>query len=284
LRVFELAAERGTMVFSHQRYGSMVPPGTWLEGVQELIADSAITGAPIHICHVTSMNLSKTPVVLDMIDAARARGVDVTTEVYPYTAWSTGLGTPLFEPGWQQRFEIDYEDLTLASTGEVLTAATFEKYRAEQQSVVGQGIPEPAIEAALRRPGVLIVSDAGDIETGNEHPRGAGTNGRILGRYVREKQVLTLTDAIARMTYLPARRLERVSEDMKRKGRVQPDADADLVMFDPATVTDRAVFGDSDQPSLGFVHVIVGGVPVVRDSRLVDGAFPGQPVRGNGVR
>jgi dihydroorotase len=284
LRVFELAAARGTMVFSHQRYGSMVPPGTWLEGVQELIADSAITGAPIHICHVTSMNLSKTPVVLDMIDAARARGVDVTTEVYPYTAWSTGLGTPLFEPGWQQRFEIDYEDLTLASTGEVLTAATFEKYRAEQQSVVGQGIPEPAIEAALRRPGVMIVSDAGDIETGNEHPRGAGTNGRILGRYVREKQVLTLTDAIARMTYLPARRLERVSEDMKRKGRVQPDADADLVMFDPATVTDRAVFGDSDQPSLGFVHVIVGGVPVVRDSRLVDGAFPGQPVRGNGVR
>ena len=284
LRVFELAASRNTMVFSHQRYGSMVAPGTWLEAVQELVADSAITGAPIHICHVTSMNLSKTPIVLDMIDGARARGVDVTTEVYPYTAWSTGLEEPLFDPGWQQRYEIDYGDLTLASTGEVLTAATFEKYRAEQQSVVGQGIPESAIEAALTRPGVMIVSDAGDIETGNEHPRGAGTNGRILGRYVREKQVLTLRDAIARMSYLPAQRLERVSEDMKRKGRVQAGADADLTVFDPATVTDRAVFGDSDKPSSGFVHVIVAGVPVVRDSRLVDGAFPGQPVRGNGAR
>jgi dihydroorotase len=271
------------MVFSHQRYGSMVTPG-WLEAVQELIADSAITGAPVHICHVTSMNLSKTPLVLDMIDGARSRGVDVTTEVYPYTAWSTGLDGPLFDLGWQQRYEIDYDDLTLASTGEVLTPETFEKYRGQQQSVVGRGIPESAIVAALTRPGVMIVSDAGDIETGNEHPRGAGNNGRILGRYVREQQVLTLADAIARMSWLPAQRLERVSEDMRRKGRIQAGADADLTIFDPGTVTDRAAFGDSDKPSQGFVHVIVAGTPVVRDSRLVAEAFPGQPVRGNGAR
>ena len=284
LRVFELAAARSTMVFSHQRYGSMVPPGTWVEAVQELVADSAITGAPIHICHVTSMNLGRTPIVLDMIDAARARGVDVTTEAYPYTAWSTGLAGPVFEPGWQARYEIDYDDLTIASTGEVVTAETFEKYRAQQMSVVGQGIPESAIEAALSRPGVMIVSDAGDIETGKEHPRGAGNNGRVLGRYVREKKVLTLEDAIAKLSYLPAQRLARVSEDMGRKGRVQVGADADLTVFDPATVADVAKFGDSDHASRGFVHVIVNGVPVVRDTRLVPDVFPGRPVRGNGVR
>jgi dihydroorotase len=283
LRVFELAAARKTMVFSHQRYGSMVAPGTWLEAVQELIADSASTGAPIQICHVTSMNLSKTSIVLDMIDGARARGVDVTTEVYPYTAWSTGLATTLFEPGWQQRYEIDYDDLTVASTGEVVTVETFDRLRAQQVSVVGQGIPEAAIEVALRRPGVMIVSDAGDIATGNEHPRGAGTNGRVLGRYVREKRVLGLADAIARMTLLPAQRLERVAAGLARKGRVQPGADADLTVFDPATVIDRAEFGDSDQASHGFVHVIVNGVAVVQDGRLVEGAFPGRPVRGNGA-
>jgi N-acyl-D-aspartate/D-glutamate deacylase len=200
--------------------------------------------------------------------------------VYPYTAWSTGLGETLFEPGWQARYELDYDDLVLATTGEVLTPETFEKYRAQNVSVVGHGIPDAAVDAALARDGVIIVSDAGDIVTGNEHPRGAGTNGRILGRYVRERQVLTLGQAIAKMSWLPAQRLEKVAEGMARKGRVQPGADADLTIFDPATVTDRADFGRSDQPSQGFVHVIVNGTPVVRDSKLVPSAFPGTFVRG----
>lgn len=283
LRVFRLAAERRTLVFSHQRYGSMVAP-TWLEAVQELIANSAATGAPIHICHVTSMNLSGTQVVLDMIDGARARGVDVTTEAYPYTAWSTGLGEPVFDPGWQARYEIDYDDVTLATTGERLTPESFERHRAANVSVVAEGIPAAAVTAALVHPGVMIVSDAGDIETGNEHPRGAGTNGRVLGRYVREQGVLTLPEAIAKMTWLPARRLEGFAEGIERKGRVQPGADADLTIFDPAVVRDRAEFGASDAPSAGFMHVLVNGVFVVRDGTLVPDAYPGLPLRGTGGR
>jgi N-acyl-D-aspartate/D-glutamate deacylase len=279
LRVFELAAERGTLVYSHQRYGSMVAPG-WLEAVQELIANSAVTGAPIHICHVTSMNLGGTAIVLDMIDAVRGRGIDVTTEVYPYTAWSTGLGEPIFDPGWQARYEIDYDDVTLATTGERLTPETFERHRAANVSIVAEGIPAAAVTAALARPGVIVVSDAGDIETGNEHPRGAGTNGRVLGRYVREQGVLTLPDAIAKMTWLPARRLAGFAAGIERKGRVQPGADADLTVFDAAVVRDRAEFGASDAPSAGFVHVLVNGVFVVRDAALVPDAYPGLPVRG----
>src|SRR4030095_10808426 len=115
-----------------------------LEAVQELIADSAITGAPIHICHVTSMNLSKTGLVLDIIDSAGRRGIDVRTEVYPYTAWSTGLDEPLFDPGWQARYEIDYGDLTLTTTGEGLTAETFQKYAAQHESENGRAAPQEA--------------------------------------------------------------------------------------------------------------------------------------------
>ena len=147
-------------------------------------------------------------------------------------------------------------------------------------SVVGKGIPETAVQAALAHEGVMVVSDSGDISTGSEHPRGAGTNGRVLGVYVRERQVLTLEQAIAKMTLLPAQRLAKVAPDMERKGRIQVGADADLTVFDPATVKDRAVFGNADQPSAGFVHVIVNGTPVVRGGRLVAGAFPGQPVLG----
>jgi dihydroorotase len=228
------------------------------------------------------MNLGKTPLVLDMIDSARRRGVDVTTEVYPWTAWSTGLDSAVFDPGWQEKYEIGYGDLTVTTTGEVLTAETFEKYRGQNLGVIGAGIPEAAVEAALAHEGVMIVSDAGDIETGSEHPRGAGTNGRVLGVYVRERQVLTLEQAIAKMTLLPAQRLAKFAQGMERKGRVQVGADADLTVFDPATVKDRAVFGNSDQASAGFVHVIVNGTPVVRGGRIVAGAYPGQAIQGTG--
>jgi N-acyl-D-aspartate/D-glutamate deacylase len=129
----------------------------------------------------------------------------------------------------------------------------------------------------------VVASDGGfEIANGQPigHPRSAGTHARILGRFVRERKVISLMDAVRKMTLLPAKRLERVDPNMKHKGRLQPGADADITIFDPATVIDRATFEKPAQYSDGIVHVLVNGTFVVRGSRLVPGVAPGKPVRG----
>ncbi|MGH9661432.1 MAG: amidohydrolase family protein, partial [Bryobacteraceae bacterium] len=107
----------------------------------------------------------------------------------------------------------------------------------------------------------------------------AGTFSRVLGRYVREQKALSLADALRKMTFLPAQRLEKSVPAMRTKGRLRPGADADLTIFDPGRVIDRATFDSPAVPSEGIVHVLVNGVFVVRDRRLVEGVAPGRPIR-----
>ena len=126
---------------------------------------------------------------------------------------------------------------------------------------------------------VMIASDGIPFVTGGEHPRGAGTFARVLGHYVREKKTLTLMDALRKMTLMPARRLDAYVPQMKNKGRIRVGADADIPIFDSDRVLDRATFEKPMQPSEGIVHVLVGGVFVVRNSELVDSVFPGQAIR-----
>jgi dihydroorotase len=273
LDLFKLAAEKKTALYIHMRNSGPLEPGA-IDSLQEVIADAAATGASLHVVHITSTAIRETPLCLEMIEGARRRGLDVTTEAYPYTAGMTDLSSAIFADGWQARIGgISFGDLQWALTGERLTAESFARYRKQGGMVVIHSIPEEMVKAAIGNPLVEIASD-GILDNGKGHPRAAGTFCRVLGRYVREQHALTLMEALRKMTLAPAERLA-----MPGKGRIAVGADADLAVFDAARVTDRATFENPAQYSEGVVYVLVNGVTVVKDGKLVDGVAPGRGLR-----
>src|SRR5262249_26107806 len=155
-------------------------------------------------------------------------------EAYPYPAGATALESAQFEPGWQERKGITYADLLWTPTGERLTAESFERYRKQGGVVIQFQNTEEMVHKAITHPLSMIASD-GVMEDGKGHPRAAGTYAKILGRYVREEKAMSLMDAIRKCTIMPAQRLERMSPQMRRKGRLKVDADADISVFDPHT-------------------------------------------------
>jgi len=248
-------------------------------GIQEVIADAAVTGAPLHVVHISSMGLKYTPQLIEMVADAQKRGLDVTTECYPYTAASTALESAVFDDGWQERMGITYKDLEWSATGERLTADTFARYRKEGGNVVIFEIPDDAARAAVANPIVMIASDGPEATGSNIHPRGQGTFSRVLGHYVREEKALDLMTALRKMTLMPALRLEEHAPMFRDKGRIRIGADADLTVFDSDKVIDKATYEKPLQYSEGIQFVFVNGTPVVRDGKLVEGVFPGRAAR-----
>jgi N-acyl-D-aspartate/D-glutamate deacylase len=279
VEMFRIAAKYNAPVHVHLRYAGLIEPETGLNAIEEVIAAAAATGAPLHVVHITSMGLKNTPELIAMVEGARKRGLDVTMECYPYTAASTGLHTAIFDPGWQQRMGIEYKDVQWAETGERLTAESFEKYRKHGGIVVIYVISEEAARTAVANPMVMIASDGMPITGAKVHPRGQGTFSRVLGHYVREEKVLDLMTALRKMTLMPAQRLEKRAPVFKNKGRIRAGADADITIFDPNRVIDKATYEQPLQYSEGIQFVLVNGVPVVKDGQLVDGIFPGQAAR-----
>ncbi len=279
LEMFRVAAKYQAPVHVHVRFAGAGEPSTGLAAVEEVIAAAASTGAPLHVVHITSIGLGQTPQLIQLVEDAQRHGLDVTTECYPYVAASTGLESALFDPGWQERMGITYKDIQWAKTGERLTAETFENYRKEGGAVVIYSIPEAAAREAVRNPIVMIASDGMPITGARVHPRGQGTFSRVLGHYVREEKALDLRTALRKMTLMPAQRLEKRAPVFQNKGRIRVGADADITVFSPDTIIDKATFQEPLQFSDGIEFVLVNGVPVIKEGNLVEDVFPGRAAR-----
>ena len=270
-RVYELAAEMQAPIFSHTR-------GFGLSGIHEAIANATASGAPLHIVHANSLSLGEIQVTLDMVASAQERGLHVTTEVYPYTAASTSLESAIFDEGWQNTLGITYKDIQWEATGERLTEATFKTYREKGGVVIIHMMKPEWIVKGIQDKRTMIGSDGMPYAPG-AHPRTAGTFSRVLGRYVREQKVIGLMDALKKMTIMPAQRLAAISPMMRNKGRLQIGADADITVFDPATIIDKADFKGL-QYSEGVQYVLINGVVVVNKQEIVPNVFPGKAIVG----
>jgi N-acyl-D-aspartate/D-glutamate deacylase len=271
--MFGIAAERRVPVFVHIRGESLNEPNSGVGSVEEVIGAAAVTGASLHIVHINSMCMKKSLTCLAMIGGARARGLDVTTEAYPYGAAMTYINSAAFNPGWREDNGIDYGDLALPDTGERLTKTRFDELHASEkpQLVLMYINSEATVDAIMPNSLVIVASDGGP-----GHPRNAGTYAKVLSRYVRDLRTISLMDAIRKMSLMPAQRLEKSTEAARSKGRLQEGADADLVVFDPNKVADHATYAKPRDASSGMQFVLVNGTPVIYQGKAVTDAYPGR--------
>jgi dihydroorotase len=271
LDLFDVAHTYGASVQAHMRSGDR------RAALRELLDAARAKSVRLNVLHIQSSGGSDTESLLAMITESAEHGVEVTATMYPYTGSATRIESAVYND-WQTYPDDRFRLFLWPHTGERLTRETFGKYRESGGQVILFATPEKAVLAALRHPLTMIGSDGLNVgETG--HPRTAGTFARVLGLYVREQGVLTLPQALRKMTLMPAQCLERRVPEMKNKGRLRVGADADVTVFDPAQVRDAATYQEPARPSIGIVHVLVGGTIVVRDGKLQDVAPPGKPVR-----
>jgi N-acyl-D-aspartate/D-glutamate deacylase len=269
--ILAIAAEVQASAHIHTRGG--------LEGLRQIITTANDVGAPLHIVHANSSGGASVSEFLGIIQSARDAGQDVTTEMYPYGASYSDIASALFD-NWEDWEEDRFERNMWVATGERLTRESFGRYRQVGGGIITFSRTEEMTRTALRHPLTMIASD-GRILDGKGHPRSAGTYGKVLGQYVREEQLISLMDALRRMTIDPARRLEGFVPAITNKGRIRIGADADITVFDPETILDQATYVDPIRPSIGIEYVLVNGGVVLDDGVLDPTIRQGVAIRSN---
>lgn len=300
LDVAHLAADERSATFTHVR--ELSRPDSGLFGAAEVVTAALATGAHMHLCHINSTSTRHVDRVHALLQRGRDQGLRVTTEAYPYGAGCTGIGAGFLAPDNLVNEGIEPEDIRYLPTGEVVsTVERLAELRAQDPGGLAvidflrETEPDDLgfLTRALLWSDTAVASDAMPLVVPNgasatwpiaadvlTHPRTAGTFSRVLRWYVRELRVLDLPEAIRRCTLVPAEILRGIAPGMSRKGRIQVGADADLVAFDPETVSDHATYDAPTRTSQGMRHVLVAGTPVVTDGVLDTLSRPGRPVRG----
>jgi dihydroorotase-like cyclic amidohydrolase len=302
LAVAQLASEAGVPTFTHCRDLIEINPDTAIDGAEEIARAAGDTGVHAHFCHINSSSNRHIDRVHALIHRCRAEGGRITTEAYPYGSGSVAIGAAFLAPERLHERGLTPSAITYLPTGE--RVADKARLRELRETSPGGAViidffdeSKPEEMAILRRsltfPDAIVASDGmppqwpmgakpdvtawplpPEVVT---HPRVAGCFARAL-RLWREEGT-SLVEALRRCTILPAQVLEASVPAMRTKGRLQRGADADIVVFDEATITDQATYTDSTRTSTGIAHVLVDGTFVVRDGELVLAAFPGNAIR-----
>jgi len=300
--VQKLAGKYGQSSFVHARFSSQMPPTSGLLAFFEMMAPQEVYGGGIVFQHASAQALRDTMTALELFDAAREKGIQVIGELYPYDYGASIVGADYLVPeNYGPNMGRDYKDIIEIANLEPLTKERYEKLlkTAPMTPIMFYNAKEEDVVKGLAHPSSVVGSDAftytdrktGEISTDwdtsfdsvNGHPRGAGTHARVL-TWVREKKLdIPLSLAVSKMTYMIAKYMEDNGvPQMADKGRIQEGKDADITIFDPETVQDNATMQDGGLPSTGIPYVLVNGTVMVRDSKAVDGVFPGKPVHGTG--
>lgn len=293
------AAEHGGIYISHIRDEAQVE----FDALAEAIRIGTEAHIPVQISHIKMGSKSvwgRAPEAVRLIDAARARGLDITADCYPYTAWHSTIrvlvpsgrhddpndvAAALAENGGAERITIseckahpDYVSKTLQQLADEKKTTPVAMYmqivRDGGAEIIGHTMQEDDMRVFYQQAWVMVGSDGG---AGLQHPRSAGTYPRVLGRFVRERHWLTLEEAIRKMTSAPAARLK-----LADRGLIRAGMKADLVLFDPQRVTDRSTFQEPFLTAEGIERVFVNGVEVWRNG-LVTGARPGRALRRSDI-